>query len=345
MFKKEDYCRPFIRPKLGKLHEASCTEMKEACKAFEKVLVQNITSGLSKDLLDAIKSIPRWRLVQASFAHVIHCSAALLHNRKDTNLQTLGAAESKLLYILHWILLDAAEECADADYEKGIYHTSPFYYLFSIPSITLFIYMFAPLCHHIKESDLQTFRLENGLKIWQALWDYRHPEAPCFTAPCKPKPKVVWSKILKAPHHHSQFGDIFLGRKHSDGHEGFAGPGSPPSQSYYDPCSSGAGTGAKPSPSEEDGNWPISSPKDLNFPETIPEESSSVEEEHVMIYRLPSVSENDKPNRIYTAHPNSIFRMTVEKEDGYPPITKASLTIEQVASNSSDTIKSLPHHG
>ncbi|XP_026687198.1 uncharacterized protein LOC113471921 [Diaphorina citri] len=209
----------------------------------------------------------------------------------------------------------------------------------------LFIYMFAPLCHHIKESDLQTFRLENGLKIWQALWDYRHPEAPCFTAPCKPKPKVVWSKILKAPHHHSQFGDIFLGRKHSDGHEGFAGPSSPPSQSYYDPCSSGAGTGAKPSPSEEDGNWPISSPKDLNFPETIPEESSSVEEEHVMIYRLPSVSENDKPNRIYTAHPNSIFRMTVEKEDGYPPITKASLTIEQVASNSSDTIKSLPHHG
>uniref|UniRef100_A0A8D8WIK8 Protein unc-80 homolog n=1 Tax=Cacopsylla melanoneura TaxID=428564 RepID=A0A8D8WIK8_9HEMI len=348
---------PFIRPKLGKLHEASCTfcqnapghhEMKEACKAFEKVLVQNITSGLSKELLDAIKSIPRWRLVQASFAHVIHCSAALLHNRKDTNLQTLGAAESKLLYILHWILLDAAEECADADYEKGAYHTSPFYYLFSIPSITLFIYMFAPLCHHIKESDLQTFRLENGLKVWQALWDYRHPEAPCFTAPCKPKPKVVWSKILKQPHHNSQFGDIFLGRKHSDGIDGLLGsgpgPGSPPShQGYVDPCSVSVGGGKSSTPLDDDpGAWPgaLSSPKDLNFPETIPEESSSVEEEHVMIYRLPSISENDKPNRIYKAHPNSIFRMTVEKEKdngGYPP--KASLTIEQVTPTS-ETSKS-----
>lgn len=57
--------------------------------------------------------------------------------RKDTNLQNLGAAETKLLYILHWIILDAAEECADADYEKGIYHTSPFYYLFSISAITV----------------------------------------------------------------------------------------------------------------------------------------------------------------------------------------------------------------
>lgn len=52
-------------------------------------------------------------------------------------MQNLGAAESKLLYILHWIILDAAEECADADYEKGIYHTSPFYYMFSVSSISV----------------------------------------------------------------------------------------------------------------------------------------------------------------------------------------------------------------
>jgi hypothetical protein len=57
--------------------------------------------------------------------------------RKDTNLQNLGAAETKLLYTLHWIILDAAEECADADYEKGICHASPFYYLFSIPAISV----------------------------------------------------------------------------------------------------------------------------------------------------------------------------------------------------------------
>jgi hypothetical protein len=64
------------------------------------------------------------------------CSYVII-SRKDTNLQNLGAAETKLLYTLHWIILDAAEECADADYEKGIYHASPFYYLFSIPAISV----------------------------------------------------------------------------------------------------------------------------------------------------------------------------------------------------------------
>lgn len=58
-------------------------------------------------------------------------------SRKDTNLQNLGAAETKLLYTLHWIILNAAEECADADNENGIYHASPFYYLFSIPAISV----------------------------------------------------------------------------------------------------------------------------------------------------------------------------------------------------------------
>lgn len=63
--------------------------------------------------------------------------------RKDTNLQNLGTSESKLLYILHWIILDAAEECAEADYEKGIYQASPFYYLFSIPCITVSFFFFS----------------------------------------------------------------------------------------------------------------------------------------------------------------------------------------------------------
>ena len=49
------------------------------------------------------------------------------------------------------------------------------------------MYLFAPLRHLLKEADLQNFRLENGLKIWPALWDYRHPNALCFTAPVRPK--------------------------------------------------------------------------------------------------------------------------------------------------------------
>lgn len=80
-------------------------------------------------------AIPRWRLVQAALPHVMHCASALLSNRvKD--LQNLGAAETKLLYTLHWILLFAAEECADA--EDGSREVMrPDEYLFSIPTISV----------------------------------------------------------------------------------------------------------------------------------------------------------------------------------------------------------------
>lgn len=76
----------------------------------------------------------------------------------------------------------------------------------------LFVYLFAPICHQIKESDLQTFRLENGIKIWQSMWEHRHPIAPCFTTQVKPKPRDVWAKMLKRPR--TQFGDVFLGSKY-----------------------------------------------------------------------------------------------------------------------------------
>ena len=56
-----------------------------------------------------------------------------IHYRKD--LQNLGAMETTLLYILHWILLDSAEECADSDGDIN----NPFYYLFSIPTMTVII--------------------------------------------------------------------------------------------------------------------------------------------------------------------------------------------------------------
>jgi hypothetical protein len=52
----------------------------------------------------------------------------------------------------------------------------------------LFVYLFAPLCHLIKENDLQSFRLENGIKLWQPLWEYKNPTARCFSALCKPRP-------------------------------------------------------------------------------------------------------------------------------------------------------------
>lgn len=54
------------------------------------------------------------------------------------DLQTLGAAETKLLYTLHWILLFAAEECADEDMDnikRSNEKRAP--YLFSIPTISV----------------------------------------------------------------------------------------------------------------------------------------------------------------------------------------------------------------
>ncbi|CAH0559503.1 unnamed protein product [Brassicogethes aeneus] len=323
---------PFIRPRLGKLHETSCMfcphptghfELKEACNTFEKVLVQNLQSGLKPELAEAIRSIPRWRLIQASLPHVMHAVEAMLFNKiKDGNITNLSSVETKLMYTLHWLILDAAEECADSDYEKGVFHSSPFYYLFSISTITLFIYLFAPICQNLKESDFHSnFRLENGLKIWHSLWEFRHPDAACFTSHCKPKPKNLSGKNTK-----KHFGDVFLGRKQSQEEHFVSGRESPPSQgisaSSSDSHPNSHGNANLPSTvtvtatitKVDDDGW-SSSPKDTVFPETIPEESSSTEEEHVVIFRLPSLNEADgflRDPSIYTAD-TSIIQLAINK--------------------------------
>jgi len=72
------------------------------------------------------------------------------------------------------------------------------------------VYLFAPIIHHLKESDFQNFRLENGIKLWQGMWDNRAPGAPCFTAPVKPKAR----NLLCAPTPKGST-DVFPARKHS----------------------------------------------------------------------------------------------------------------------------------
>ena len=77
--------------------------------------------------------------------------------------------------------------------------------------LQLFVYLFAPISHHLKESDFtNNYRLENGLKLWQAMWEFRHPDAACFTTLVKPKPKPLGGKYSKRHQH----GDVFLGRKY-----------------------------------------------------------------------------------------------------------------------------------
>lgn len=258
-------------------------ELKEACKSFEKVLVQNIHFGLSPSLTSALQSIPRWRLVQAALPHVMHCAAALLSNRvKD--LQNLGAAETKLLYTLHWILLFAAEECADGDDVKKEL-MNPYDYLFSIPTISvnyswwfewnatinsfhsqLFVYLFAPIAHHLKESDFQNFRLENGVKLWQGLWEFRSPNVQCFLAPVKPRARQLVNSGS------TPSGEVFIVKGGADQHHE-----SPTNTSIF-----------SETPKHDDEiSLCIASPKEPVFPETIPEEASSIEEEHVLLFRLP----------------------------------------------------------
>ena len=63
--------------------------------------------------------------------------------------------------------------------------------------------------HSLKESDFANFRLENGLKIWSALWEYRHPEVACFTATARPRPAVPPPR--RGRRAAQQFGDVFMG--------------------------------------------------------------------------------------------------------------------------------------
>lgn len=204
---------PFIRPKIGKAHDASAMEQREACKSFEKVLVQNIQFGLSPSLTVAIKSIKRWRLVRAALPHVMHCCAALLYARKESCLEKLGAAETKLLYTLHWILLDAAEECTDAEHSQTGQLPDKSQYIFPITVIQVFVYLFAPLIPFLKQSDfVGSFRLENGVRIWEPLWEHRHPAVPCFTAPVQPHGHAMRAaRRADFDLRRHQYGDVFIG--------------------------------------------------------------------------------------------------------------------------------------
>uniref|UniRef100_A0A3B5MV28 Uncharacterized protein n=1 Tax=Xiphophorus couchianus TaxID=32473 RepID=A0A3B5MV28_9TELE len=141
-------------------------------------------------------------------------------------------AETKLLHTLHWMLLDAAQECnqealGNQGWSRGgsssaflqplgnqgsspgapglgsgsgpqngsslleddesarakLFHKS-------MATVELFVFLFAPLIHRIKESDL-TFRLASGLVIWQPMWEHRQPDIPAFTTLIKPVRNIV----------------------------------------------------------------------------------------------------------------------------------------------------------
>ena len=79
--------------------------------------------------------------------------------------------------------------------------------------LQLFVYLFAPLSNHLKDIDFKTnLRLENGVKIWAPMSEFRHPNAPCFTAHCRPKPRALWTRSNKVTQKPQQIiTDIFVG--------------------------------------------------------------------------------------------------------------------------------------
>uniref|UniRef100_A0A1I7XNI6 UNC80 domain-containing protein n=1 Tax=Heterorhabditis bacteriophora TaxID=37862 RepID=A0A1I7XNI6_HETBA len=115
---------------------------------------------------------------------VILCCGSLLE--ASDGQRGLSPSLQKILYILHWMLLDSASECAENSGDKEDVSQMRVQGLFSISSIQLFVYLIAPLADVVSEEDISSnIRLESGLKIWQALWQYRQPDVWCFHAPVK----------------------------------------------------------------------------------------------------------------------------------------------------------------
>ena len=77
-----------------------------------------------------------------AYCYVLVCQLSKLILRNKLNYRkessfNLGSAETKLLYTLHWILLEAADECALAMGNEGKLDSSPFAYLFPVTAITV----------------------------------------------------------------------------------------------------------------------------------------------------------------------------------------------------------------
>lgn len=64
----------------------------------------------------------------------------------------------KMLYIVHWMLLDSASECLDIEADRSGMTTpgddTLNQYAFPLNCVQLFVYQFAPLIDTVKESDV-----------------------------------------------------------------------------------------------------------------------------------------------------------------------------------------------
>ena len=160
---------------------------------------------MSPGLSDAINSISRWSFIKASLPHIMHaCASALIYRHERLSAanyttsttakgatttttttaataaaaaaQKLGKTETKLLYTLHWLILDAGVECEDnaaasgrsggggggsggGKKQQGEGSGDEAMYLHSVATIQLFVYLFVPILNTLTPSDLDNLKI------------------------------------------------------------------------------------------------------------------------------------------------------------------------------------------
>lgn len=113
--------------------------------------------------------------------------------------------------------MDAASECEDQELDplrnggRTLGNNGSSEQMHSLSTIQLFVYLFAPLIDYVDDTDFQTLKLENGLRLWQPLWDYRQPDIPCFATPVKPQRNVLKAQrsLLKI---NTNAGYVYMGK-------------------------------------------------------------------------------------------------------------------------------------
>lgn len=98
------------------------------------------------------------------------------------------------------------------------------------------------------------------------MWEYRSPNVQCFLSPVKPRARQLVNSGS------TPSGEMFNAKNLDEQHHE-----SPTNTSIF----------SETPRHDDDISLCIASPKEPVFPETIPEEASSIEEEHVLLFRLP----------------------------------------------------------
>lgn len=157
----------------SKLHSGH-SGYEATCVALERMICGDKTKELKvqvPDVFSAIKSIPKWTFVKGALPYVIHCCAAILEQRRQLGLSDkLSVAVTKIFATLHWILLEASQECCEDGF--GL----------DLNVIELFIQALIPNVHNLFESDL-TFSLQVGGNLWHPLWSNSPPLGSILATP------------------------------------------------------------------------------------------------------------------------------------------------------------------